>query len=72
MLPITEIKAEGEPAAGGSGRSGTVSISGSFPGQTLASTHYRVSGLPSHLILLGASFVNTIKCMEKVGLGIIE
>ena len=56
---ITEIKAEGEPAADGSGRSGndgrsgTVFISGSFHRQTLAPTRHCVSGLPSHLIWLG-------------------
>jgi len=67
MLTVSEIKAEGEPAADGSGRSGnngrsgTGFISGGFHRQTLAPTHHRVSGLPSHLILLGHSVISS--CM---------
>ena len=64
MLTVSEIKAEGEPAADGSGRSGnngrsgTVFISGGFHRQTLAPTHHCVSGLPSHLIWLGGNMDN--------------
>jgi hypothetical protein len=59
MRPITEIKAEGEPpddsgrGGGNDGRSETAFISGGFHRQTLSPTHHSVSGLPSHLILLG-------------------
>jgi hypothetical protein len=74
MLTITEIKAEGEPAADGSGRSGndgrsgTVFICGSFHRQTLAPTHHRVSGLPSHLILLGGeNIIHQINLERLVG-----
>src|ERR1035437_9904266 len=58
-LPITEIQAEGEPAADSSGRSGnegrsrTGFISGVFHRQTISPTRHCVGGLPSHLILLG-------------------
>ena len=59
MLPITKIKTEGEPAddsrrrGGNDGRSRTGFFSSGFHRQTLAPTHHCVSGLPSHLILLG-------------------
>jgi len=58
MLPVTEIKAEGEPTADGSGRREydrrrrTGFSSSGFHRQTLAPTHPRVGSLPSHLILL--------------------
>src|ERR1039458_4416490 len=54
MCPITEIKAEGEPADDG-GRGGGNdgwSFGLCFHRQTVAPTHYYVGCLPSHLILL--------------------
>ena len=77
MVPIAEIKAEGEPAAdggrggGNEGRSGTVFITRSFHRQTLEPTHHRVSGLPSLLIWLdvpGVRFgkINLTKRMRKL------
>src|SRR5208282_2544991 len=53
MCPITEIKAEGEPADDG-GRGGGNdgwSFGFCFHRQTVALTHYYVGCLPSHLIL---------------------
>jgi len=44
---------DGGGRSGNDGRSGTGFISGGFHGQTLSPTHHCVSGLPSHLILLG-------------------
>ena len=66
MLPVTEIKAEGEPADDGSGRSGndgrsrTGFSSLGLHRQTLAPTLHCVSGLPSHLIWLGIKDVKSI------------
>src|ERR1035441_6559714 len=52
MRPITEIKAEGEPADDGGGRCGNDgwSFGFCFHRQTVAPTHYYVGCLPSHLI----------------------
>jgi hypothetical protein len=65
MLAITEIDAEGEPAADRSGRGGHDGGSRtgfsyvSFHRQTIAPTHHCVGSLPSHLILLGGNFSTT-------------
>ena len=71
---ITEIKAEGEPTdnsrrgVSNEGRSRTGFISGGFHRQTLSPTHHSVSGLPSHLILLGLVWyplITHILCFDK-------